>query len=127
MLSFKSKDNGKFFTVISNENRILYDNVKVACSFGSRLKGLLGKKELSPGEGLFIAPCTSIHMFFMNFPIDAIFLDNQGQIIWIYHNLGKWRLSRYHTEALGVLEVTAGTAEKHGLKPGMILRFAENP
>ena len=44
------------------------DNVLLAATWRSRLKGLLGRKTFPEGEGLHIAPCNSIHMFFMHFP-----------------------------------------------------------
>ena len=49
--------------------------IKIANNFFKRFLGLMGKKKLPGGEGLLIAPCKSIHMCFMRFSIDAIFID----------------------------------------------------
>ena len=44
---------------------------------GTRAKGLLGRAGMDPGEALWIVPCSSIHTFFMRFPIDVLFLDEK--------------------------------------------------
>ena len=42
-------------------------------SFGARFMGLMGRASLPDGEGLYLAD-TGIHMLFMRFPIDALFV-----------------------------------------------------
>ena len=49
--------------------------VEIADNFFRRFCGLMGKKNLPARHGLLISPCNSIHMCFMKFPIDAVFLD----------------------------------------------------
>ena len=51
----------------------------LASSWWSRMRGLLGRPQLLPGEGLKIVPCNSIHCFFMAVPIDVVFLDKRAQ------------------------------------------------
>ena len=41
------------------------------------MRGLLGRDGLEPGDGLLITKTGSIHMFFMRFAIDAVFLDKE--------------------------------------------------
>jgi uncharacterized protein len=53
-------------------------DVEVAASFMSRFRGLMGRPSLAPGSGLWITGTSSIHMFFMRFPIDALFLGRPG-------------------------------------------------
>ncbi|MEA2622370.1 MAG: uncharacterized protein QOH61_1280, partial [Chloroflexota bacterium] len=48
--------------------------VDEARSFWGRFRGLMGRASLPDGEGLYIAG-NSIHMFFMRFPIDALFVS----------------------------------------------------
>jgi uncharacterized membrane protein (UPF0127 family) len=52
-----------------------------ARSFFARLQGLMGHPGLNPGEGLLIKPCSSVHSFFMRFPIDVIFVDKQDVVV----------------------------------------------
>ncbi|MBN2724890.1 MAG: DUF192 domain-containing protein [Deltaproteobacteria bacterium] len=126
MIPEKSRNNGKFYTVTTTENNRICSNVKLASSFRSRLKGLMFTKSIDKDEGLYITPCTSIHMFFMKFSIDAVFLDSNGVILEIYHDLKPWRLSRLHVAAHGVLELHKGVAREYGLEKNTKLEFYQN-
>ena len=92
--------------------------VDVAENFIDRFFGLMGKKNLPSGRGLFLAPCNSIHMFFMRFSIDAIYLDKNFKIKKIVRNLPTWRGLSICFGAYGVLEVSAGDADKFNFKVG---------
>jgi uncharacterized protein len=84
---------------------------RTAVSLRDRTIGLLMTPTLSEGEGLWLSPCPSIHTFFMRYPIDVLFVDAQGKVL-----SGKtyqpWRLSRYHSQAAGALELPAGTMSR---------------
>lgn len=88
-----------------------------AQTLSSRLKGLLGTKNLTAGKGLLIPKCRQVHTFFMNYPIDVIFLDSKNKIIKI-QTLHPWKISSWILKAQKVLEVPAGFAIKHKLKKG---------
>lgn len=82
-----------------------------------RMRGLLGRDELAPGEGLWICPTASIHMFLMRFAIDAVFLDRDGVVVDVVANLKPWRTAtRRH--ARSVLELAAGEAARRGIRVG---------
>ena len=86
-------------------------NLAVADSFFARLKGLLGKHELPPGEGLWIKPCGSVHTFGMRFPIDVAFLDRDMHVVAVAKTLRPNRVSPFCTKAFSVLELPAGTLD----------------
>lgn len=88
-----------------------------------RMKGLLGRKELKQGAGILLLPCNSIHMWFMAFSIDAIFLNKSGKVVALYESIRPWRISGLHWEAYAVLEVAAGVSRRMGLKKGDKLSF----
>lgn len=92
--------------------------IKIAKNFFERLIGLIGKKNLQHNTGLLIAPCNSIHMFFMRFSIDAIYIDKNFVIKKIVHNLKTWTGISICLNAWGVVEVAAGEAERLNLKVG---------
>ncbi len=75
----------------------------------SRMKGLLGRSSLDPGEGLLIQPCKGVHTFGMKFPIDIIVLDNNNYVIAVSDNLAPNRLTPLYRRAAAVLELPAGT------------------
>jgi uncharacterized membrane protein (UPF0127 family) len=76
-----------------------------------RLKGLLGKDSLPPGEALLIKPCNAIHTFGMRFAIDVIFLSRDNHVIGVSKNLRPNHLSPLHFRATSVIELPAGTIE----------------
>jgi uncharacterized membrane protein (UPF0127 family) len=89
---------------------VLATQLTKAHTAATRQKGLLGRDGLLPGEGLWIAPCESVHTFFMRFPIDLVYLDRKLKVKKVRHSVGAWRLSACFT-AHSVLELPAGTAE----------------
>mgnify|MGYP002622247701 CR=1 FL=1 len=80
--------------------------------------GLMGKKSLSKETGLLIAPCQSIHMMFMRFSIDAVYIDKNFVIKKIVRNLKTWTGISICISAWGVIEINAGEAERLNLKVG---------
>ena len=99
----------KIFRVINLTKRtVIADKVEVADSPVSRLRGLLGRAGLNPKAGLILKPCSSVHTFFMRFPIDVAFVDNQNRIIRIYSQLKPWRLSALFLKASFCLELPPG-------------------
>jgi uncharacterized membrane protein (UPF0127 family) len=83
----------------------------------TRIKGLLGRRELPRGEGLFLRPAPSIHTFFMRFPIDAVWVDRDLNVLGVSPHIAPWRLARCKG-AKGVIELSAGEAERRGVRRG---------
>ena len=83
----------------------------------TRLKGLLGRKGLEQGDGLLLRPAASIHTFFMRFPIDAVWVDRDLNVLKVSPDLGPWRTAACKG-AKGVVEMAAGEAERVGLSAG---------
>ncbi len=52
----------------------LGDRLEVADSLWAKFMGLMGRPALDPGAGLWLTDSNGIHMMFMRFPIDAVFL-----------------------------------------------------
>ncbi|WML59142.1 DUF192 domain-containing protein [Neobacillus sp. PS2-9] len=96
-------------------------SINLADSFFKRLKGLMFRKEVLMDEGLWIIPCNSIHMCFMNFEIDAIFLSKEGQIVKMIEKLKPWQIVKPINHAYSVVELPAGDVSKLGLKKGEII------
>jgi uncharacterized membrane protein (UPF0127 family) len=83
----------------------------------TRLKGLLGRRELPQGEGLLLRPASSIHMFFMRFPIDAVWLDGELTVLKVSPDVAPWKVAACKG-AKGVVELPAGEAERRGVRAG---------
>lgn len=97
--------------------------VKIADGFFDRLAGLMFQKKLPQGTGLLLAPCNSVHMCFMRFAIDVIYIDKDFIILKVVKNLRPWVGVSMCGKAWATLEMSAGEAERCGLKVGKTLHF----
>jgi len=84
----------------------------------ARMVGLLGKKSLEFGDGLWIVPCNSIHSFWMKFSFDAVFLDKNLKVVHLIREMKPWRISSMIFSAHSVLEVAAGITQQTGTRIG---------
>jgi uncharacterized membrane protein (UPF0127 family) len=83
----------------------------------ARMRGLLGRRELPSGEGILLKPASSVHMAFMRFAIDAVFLDRDLRVVKVASDLRPWRAAGSRG-AKAVLEIPAGEASRRGLTVG---------
>jgi uncharacterized membrane protein (UPF0127 family) len=90
-----------------------------------RMRGLLGRSGLGPGEGMLINPAPSVMTFFMRFPIDVVFIDKSHTIVKIVHSLAPWKAAGARGSS-AALELPAGTAAALDLEPGMSLVLADD-
>lgn len=104
------------------KGRILADRADIAGTSAKRRTGLLKHSELRPGEGLWIAPCESVHTFGMKFPIDVLFLNKKKQVLKARPDMVKGRIA-FSLRAYSVLELPAGTLAQTGTVAGDQLEF----
>jgi uncharacterized membrane protein (UPF0127 family) len=110
----------------ATRNVVLGQKIRAAHSFVDRAVGLLLTASLKPGEGLWIHPCTSVHTFFMRFPIDVLFLDDKD-VVLSRQTLAPWKLSGWNHKSRGVLELSAGTLDRTGTQVGDRIDFEDLP
>ncbi len=91
---------------------------EAADTFLSRFRGLMGRATLPPGRGLLLTPCNSVHMCFMRFAIDVIYLDADDRVLKVVQNLWPWLGLSLCPGARAALEVTAGEAARLGIEKG---------
>jgi uncharacterized protein len=104
---------------------VVAERVRVAHSMRDRTVGLLGRDTLDADEGLWIERSPSIHMFFMRFAIDAVFVSADGRVTKVVPNLKPWRVVWWAPGARDCLELAAGAAERSGTRPGDELRLVD--
>lgn len=109
--------------VNTTRNQILADKAQEAASFLSRGRGLMFSPPLPLGGGLVIEPCNSIHMFFMGYPLDVIFTDEGGRVLFMYKGIKPWRMGRIVRGARRAIELPEGTIESGDTQVGDFLRF----
>ncbi|MDD5725130.1 MAG: DUF192 domain-containing protein [Candidatus Omnitrophica bacterium] len=91
-----------------SKNTVLAENLLLADTPFRRMIGLLGKDSLHAGQALLLAPCNSVHTFFMRFAIDLIFLDKNDMVIKTAHNCFPNKSIVICWGAVKVIELPAG-------------------
>ncbi len=108
---------------------ILCERLEVAESMAAKSRGLLGREGLAPGSGMLfesgLVPLMWMHMFFMRFAIDIVFLDRANRVLRINHSLKPWRVSSMVMGARRALELEAGAAARSGTIEGDQLEVRE--
>jgi uncharacterized protein len=108
--------------VTRNDGVVVCEECLVAATPFTRMRGLLGKSSLPSGQGILLRPASSVHTFFMRFPIDVVFLDGDLRVVEIVADLRPWRAAGKRG-ARAVLELPAGECARRGLAVGDQIRF----
>lgn len=112
---------------------VLAERLETAGSLGAKFMGLMGRAALPPGNGLWLPASNGIHMMFMRFAIDAVFVsrvDAAGvrQVRSVHRGLRAWTgLVPLVRGADGVLELPVGTIDATGTAVGDRLEIRERP
>ena len=109
---------------------VLCARLEDAGGLAGQSRGLLGRDSLAPDEGMLfeagrLAPFMWMHMFFMRFAIDIVFLDRRGVVIKIDSALKPWRISSIVLGARRALELPAGTAGRTSTVAGDQIVFED--
>jgi uncharacterized membrane protein (UPF0127 family) len=102
------------------DGAVVCEHCTIADSPLPRMRGLLGKRDLRPDEGVLLRPAGSVHTFFMRFPIDIVFLDRDGRVLRIAESVRPWRTAAARG-AKAVLELRAGECARRRLLTGDVL------
>lgn len=103
--------------VLDRQGGVVAARVVEARSFGTRLRGWMGRVAIDDGEALYLPGCASVHTFFMKVPIDVAFTGRDGTVLSVRANLAPWRIA-VHPGAWGVVELAAGRAASAGIIAG---------
>jgi uncharacterized membrane protein (UPF0127 family) len=107
----------------SRNQRALATTIEPAFDSPSRNKGLLGRSGLPEGSAMILAPSNSIHTFFMQFPIDVMFVSRDGRVVRISRDVQPWRI-RFGLRAFAVIEFPSGVADRSDTRIADILQLA---
>ena len=104
------------FAFNSTRQASLADDLRIADTHWTRLRGLVGAKasQFVSGQGLWIVPCRGVHTLGMGFPIDVIYLTADNTVVHLESNLHPWRFAPIRWNAKTVLEVPADTIRSTG-------------
>jgi uncharacterized membrane protein (UPF0127 family) len=99
--------------------KVLAEELELATSMVALTAGLMFRRTLEPGRGMWLNPCNGIHMMFMNFPIDAVFLDSKERVRKVYRRLPQWYgVVWFVWGAHSVLELPPGSTADIDLQRG---------
>ena len=114
-----------------NETRAtsLAERLDVAAGLIAKFRGLMGRSSLDEGAGLWFPDSNGIHMMFMRFPIDAVFVGKPEvgtarRVVAVRRALRPWfGIVWYVRGAHGVLELPAGTIDASATAVGDLIRL----
>jgi uncharacterized membrane protein (UPF0127 family) len=107
----------KKLVLVTSDGKLLCDVCHLADGPLTRMRGVIGWKRLHRGEGILLRPAFSIHTYFVRFPLDAVFLDDDMKVLAIARDLKPWRVAGKR-RAKAVLELSAGECDRLGVRPG---------
>lgn len=93
-----------------SDGQVVCPRCELADTPFKRMRGLLGRSGLEPGEGMLFRPAGSIHMMFMRFPLDVVFCDRELVVVGVERNLAPWKTAR-RKGAKVVVELAVGAAD----------------
>jgi uncharacterized protein len=116
-----------------DRSTVLAERLETAGSLWGKFMGLMGRPSLPAGDGLWLPASNGIHMMFMRFPIDAVFVSRQGEdgsrrVLSVHRALRAWTgIVPLVRGADGVLELPVGTIDASGTVVGDRVEVLERP
>jgi len=105
----------------ATRGRVVADRALFADTIWGRLRGLIGRGRLEPGEGLVLQPCRAVHMYGMTYAIDVAFLDSDGAVVALYRELAPGARTRWHGSARKAVELPAGRLAETATEVGDVI------
>src|ERR1700743_2320159 len=111
---------------VTDETRgtVIGNRIEVAETSLTRMVGLLGRRGLNAGEGLWIRPSSGVHTFFMKFSIDVIGLDREMNVVRLWRRLVPWRVTSVSLKLNSVIELGPGAIDACQVQIGDRLAIA---
>lgn len=97
------------FVYNKTKETFLAFHVRIADSIFGRLVGLLGKRFLRPGTGVWLVPANAIHTIGMLFTFDVVMVDKHFRVVGLRELIRPFRITRPHLRAESIIELPAHT------------------
>jgi uncharacterized protein len=110
--------------VNSTRGTLVGESIRIADSPLTGIVGLLGERDLPPGDGLLIIPCQGVHTLGMLFPIDIVVLDGEWKVIDVRRDLRPFRITPLFWKAAAVLELRSRTVDSSRTCIGDVFEFS---
>jgi len=107
--------------VLKYKGSVIAKNIEFAGSLASKIKGMMFRKSIPDDYAMiftFERPASiDVHMLFVFFPLDIIFLDKDKKISG-YARLKPWLGYKAMKNIMYIIEMKAGTIEKYSISIG---------
>jgi uncharacterized membrane protein (UPF0127 family) len=114
--------------ILKYKGSVIAKNIEFARTLASKIKGLMFRKSIPDDYAMiftFERPTSiDVHMLFVFFPLDIIFLDNDKKISG-YARLKPWLGYKVMKNIKYLIEMKAGTIEKYSISIGRQMEFEE--
>jgi hypothetical protein len=102
----------------STRGTVLGENIELAGTSLKRMVGLLGRRGLAAGGGLWIDPSSGVHTFFMAFDIDVVGLDRDLKVVKLWRCIPPFRVTSVSLKVRSVIELPCGVISQTQLQVG---------
>ena len=102
----------------TTSQQTLLEHGRLAANPWTRLRGLIGVRQLDEGDGLLIKPCHGVHCMFMSIPIDVVYVDSSDRVVAVDKAMQPWAVGKIHRHSAYVVELPAGSIDVTNTKPG---------
>ena len=99
-------------------NQTLMEHGRLAANPWTRLRGLIGVRQLENGDGLLIKPCHGVHCMFMSIPIDVVYVDSKHRVVATDQAMQPWAVGKIYRQSAYVVELPVGAIAATGTKAG---------
>lgn len=124
MMRQKTKERMRLVKIWNASNeQLIGDRIEIAETSFARMRGLLGRKSLDEGEGLWISPSSGVHTVGMSFAIDVLGMDKDLRVVRIWERLAPWRATSLSLRTHSVIELPAGRIAEVPVRVGDRLRI----
>ncbi|MBT3464804.1 DUF192 domain-containing protein [archaeon] len=107
-------------------NKKIVSKIKFCKSILSKSKGLMFSKKILDEGLVFIFKGNvkiGLHMFFVFFPIDVLFLDKDKKVVEIKQNFNPWTTYHPKIKSKYIIELPNNAIKKSKTKIGDVIEF----
>lgn len=102
---------------VTSTDTVIAAQVELADSAWKRMRGLLGRGSLAADAGMRFEPASSLHMMFMRFAIDVVYVDRDERVVKLVRNFKPWRFS-WARGARTAYELPVGSIDRSDVAVG---------
>ncbi len=112
----------QYHLTVASTDAVIASQMELADSAWKRMQGLLGRGSLAADAGMRFDPASSLHMMFMRFAIDVVYVDREERVVKLVRDFKPWRFS-WARGARTAYELSTGSIDRSGVAIGDLLEL----